>query len=155
MRQNQRLQVSIFLLAIPLMLTGTVLGVHDCEEYPMLYGNSGVADQYLVLRSSVGDLRELNFGDPPFSLCVPYGTTVVLFDHPGFRGNRVVIDGPAVIENLHQNSLGHQKWVRRVRSIQVLAPAFVPGQFPRARSHGFEGGTLTGLAPGVYLGNLD
>lgn len=94
-------------------------GRGDCSNYPILYSDDGYSGRRYEIRDSQRDLHSLGMGDSASSVCVPQGWRIVLYEDTNFRGNQLVLDGYASIDDLKRDRPEGQDWGDRISSVRV------------------------------------
>ncbi len=91
----------------------------ECDRTAMLFGNDDFGGRRVTLNDSIPDLHRLGVGDQASSLCVPSGWRITIFEDTGYRGDRLVVDGPDSIADLRRDRPGGRSWGDRISSVRV------------------------------------
>jgi hypothetical protein len=91
----------------------------NCGRIPVLYQDVNSGGQALPLEFSQPNLGSNDFGDEGSSLCVPMGWTVTLYADSDYRGENVIIQGPAMFQDLHRNGPNGINWGDRVDAVRL------------------------------------
>ena len=91
----------------------------QCDRTALLFGNDDFGGRRVTLNDSIPDLHRLGVGDQASSLCVPPGWRITVYENTGFRGDRLLVEGPDSIADLKRDRPGGRSWGDRISSVRV------------------------------------
>ncbi len=95
-----------------------------CATRPVVFKDDNFRGGKIVLSAGdYGDLKDYGFTDEISSVCVPTKWKVILYQHHGFRGDRLTVTGPNSWNDLKRQRPDGKNWGDSISSIRVIRTA--------------------------------